>query len=92
MSNGSEKYYFNGLRRCDNVQDASYTAIVMIGGTHMTPRITNSWKGGHPDRQDALAIQSHYYNVNKNRVDDITYCTEMVDRRSRYAREILAEM
>lgn len=88
MSNKSQKYYFNSLRRCNTIEDASYTAIVMAGGVAQTNHIKQSWKNSHPNKADALDIQDIYIKTNGKS----DYTLNMVEHRLQNAKDIYAAM
>lgn len=66
---GENKTYYDALKRCDNIEDASATAVVITGGVGFS----NNWKT-HPTQADAKKLSNWYANRNDNKYgySDIT--------------------
>ena len=84
---GENKTYYNALKRCDNIEDASATAVVITGGVGFS----NNWKT-HPTQADAKKLAKWYANRNDSKYGYSDYHHNLDTRRLDYAKEIRAAM
>ena len=84
---GENKTYYNALKRCDNIEDASATAVVITGGVGFS----NNWKT-HPTQADAKNLANWYANRNDSKYGYSDYHHNLDTRRLEYAKEIRAAM
>ena len=61
-SNSYMKYYYDALRRCDNIVDASATAQIITGGIGFS----NNWST-HPTVEEAKRMGQYYAAANNQR-------------------------
>ena len=86
-SQKSSSTYYNALRRCNNIEDASATAVVITGGVGFS----NNWST-HPTAADAKKLADTYGRNNDAKYGKSSYHWNLDQRRLQYAKEILAEM
>ena len=78
QSNKSNKTYYDALKRCDNIEDASATAVIITGGvgysdnwdTHPTPaeaKELSDWYGASNDRN--FGASPYHWNLDVRRLD-----------------------
>lgn len=82
-SKNSSSAYYNALKRCDNIEDASATAQVLIEGVGHS----NNWST-HPTTDEAKAVSDYYANYNDKQFGYSPYHHGMYERRLDYAKEI----
>ena len=86
-SNGTYRTYYNALKRCDTLEDASATAVCITGGVGFS----NNWST-HPTQADAHRLSEWYGTRNDNKYGYSSYHHNLDQRRLDYAREIYAEL
>ena len=84
---GENKTYYDALKRCDNIEDASATAVVITGGVGFS----NNWKT-HPTQAEAKQLSNWYANRNDSKYGYSDYHHNLDTRRLDYAKEIYAAM
>ena len=82
-SNKSNKTYYNALRRCSTLEDASATATVMTGGVGFS----SNWST-HPTQAEAKAMADYYAAANDRTYGYSEYHHNADTRRLETAREI----
>ena len=83
MSNGSNKKYYDALRRCDNIEDASATAVIITGDI----AYSNNWDT-HPTQAEAKVLSDHYGQSNDARYGASEYHWNLDQRRLELARQV----
>lgn len=86
-SQKSNKYYYDALKRCDTIEDASATAVVLTGGVSYS----DNWKT-HPTPADAKKVANIYGRANDNRYNPSEYHWGLDERRLEKAKLVLAEL
>ena len=86
-SKKSMKTYYDALKRCDSIEDASATATVMTGGVGFS----NNWST-HPTTADAKKLADYYASANDSTYGYSEYHHNLDSRRLETAKEILAKL
>ena len=86
-SNGRNKRYYDALRRCTNIEDASATAVMITGGVGRT----KNWNT-HPTPADAKALSDWYGASNDARFGKSPYHWNLDKRRLDYAKQVLERL
>lgn len=86
-SNGRMKRYYDALRRCNNLEDASATAVLITGGIGKS----KNWDT-HPTRQEAKALSDWYGRSNDRRFGKSPYHWDLDKRRLAYAKQVLERL
>ena len=82
-SNGRMKRYYDALRRTNNIEDASATAVLITGGVgHSKNWLT------HPTVAEAKALSDFYGRSNDRRFGKSPYHWDLDKRRLEYARRV----
>lgn len=90
-ANGNMKKYYNALKRCANIEDASATAVCITGGTGYARK--GVWSGNnHPTSTDGKMVSDVYCKSNNKRFGYSEYHCNLYGRRLQYARQVLKEM
>ena len=87
MSNSNLKTYYNALRRCDSIEDASATAVIITGGVGYS----NNWDT-HPTQAEAKAMSDSYGMSNDARFGASEYHWNLDTRRLDYAKKVYEKM
>ncbi len=87
--NGDMQIYFNALKRCKNIEDASATAVVITGGVGYVSK--NAWKT-HPVASDGQHVSDVYCKSNNRRFGYSEHHCNLYARRLGYAKQVLAEL
>ena len=87
MSNGSDKRYYDALKRCDNIEDASATAVCITGGVGFS----NHWST-HPTPEEARKLANWYAERNDKKYEPSSYHHNLDQRRLQRAKEVYAEL
>ena len=82
-SQKSNKKYYDALKRCDNIEDASATAVVMTGGVGFS----SNWDT-HPTPAEAKAISDYYGRANDARFGASEYHWNADQRRLAIAKDV----
>lgn len=82
-SQKSSKQYYDALKRCDTLEDASATAVVITGGVGFS----NNWDT-HPTPAEAKALADYYGSANDASFGASDYHWNLDQRRLEYAKEI----
>ena len=82
-SQKSNKQYYDALKRCDTLEDASATAVVITGGVGFS----NNWDT-HPTPAEAKALSDFYGSANDASFGASEYHWNLDQRRLEYAKEI----
>jgi hypothetical protein len=87
MSNGSQKRYYDALKRCDTIEDASATAVCITGGIGFS----SHWST-HPTQAEAQRLAEAYGERNDRLYPPSSYHHNLDKRRLQRAKEVLAEL
>ena len=87
MSQKSNKKYYDALKRCDNIEDASATAVCITGGVGFS----NNWST-HPTAAEAKKLSEWYGSRNDKKYGYSEYHHNLDKRRLAYAKAVLAEL
>lgn len=82
-SNGRMKRYYDALRRTNNIEDASATAVIITGGVGHSKNWTT-----HPTTAEAKAMSDFYGRSNDKRFGKSPYHWNLDTRRLEYARRV----
>lgn len=82
-SQKSNKKYYDALKRCETIEDASATAVVMTGGVGFS----SNWDT-HPTAAEAKAMSDYYGRANDARFGASEYHWNADQRRLAIAKEI----
>ena len=85
--NGNMKYYYNALKRCKNIEDASATAVCITGGHTKQAKFKT-----HPTPADAQNVSNIYCKANNRRFGVSEHHCNLYGRRLGYAKQVLAEL
>ena len=83
QSGSNMKTYYDALKRCNNIEDASATAQIITGGVGKS----SNW-GTHPTVDEAKAMADWYAYSNDNTYGYSDYHHGMYERRLGYSEEI----
>jgi hypothetical protein len=83
--NGNMKRYYDALRRCQNIEDASATCVVLTYGVGHS----KNWKT-HPTPQEAQAASDYYGRANDRSYGKSAHHWNGYGRRLEYAKQVLA--
>ena len=83
MSKGSNKKYYDALKRCDNIEDASATAVIITGDISYS----KNWDT-HPTQAEAKALSDHYGQSNDARYGASEYHWNLDKRRLDLAKQV----
>ena len=83
--NGNMKRYYDALRRCNNIEDASATATIITGGIGYSKK----WKT-HPTPDEAQRMSDIYGRSNDKRFGKSEHHWNLYGRRLGYAKQVLA--
>ena len=86
-SNNRNKKYYDALRRCDNLEDASATAVLITGGVGHS----KNWNT-HPTQAEAQAMSDYYGKANDARFGKSPHHWNAYKRRLNYARQVLENL
>lgn len=86
-SNNRNKRYYDALRRCTNLEDASATAVIITGGVGHS----KNWST-HPTRAEAQAMSDYYGRSNDARFGKSAHHWNAYKRRLDYARQVLENL
>lgn len=86
-SNNNMKKYYDALRRCQTLEDASATAVIITGGIGHS----KNWST-HPTQQEAKKMSDFYGRANDRRFGKSKYHWDLDKRRLAYARQVLERM
>jgi len=86
-SQKSSKTYYDALRRCNNIEDASATAVIITGGVGFS----SNWST-HPTQAEAAAMAEYYGTANDSTFGYSDYHHNCDQRRLQLAKEILSRM
>ena len=81
------KTYYDALRRCNTVEDASATAVVLTGGVGLS----NNWST-HPTPADAKYVADYYASANDKTFGYSDYHHNLDQRRLEYSKKILENL
>lgn len=87
--NGNASYYYNALKRCASIEDASATAVVITGGVGFVNK--NAWLS-HPVASDGQHVSDVYCKANNKRFGYSEHHCNLYARRLDYAKQVLAAM
>lgn len=87
--NGNMSYYYNALKRCVNIEDASATAVVITGGVGYVKK--KAWQT-HPVASDGQHVSDVYCKANNKRFGYSEYHCNLYGRRLNYAKQVLAAL
>ena len=82
---GNMKHYYDALRRCQNIEDASATCVVMTYGVGHS----KNWRT-HPTPQEAQAASDYYGRANDRSYGKSEHHWNGYARRLGYAKQVLA--
>ena len=85
VSQKSGSKYYNALKRCDSIEDASATAVIITGGVG-----SSSHWDTHPTAAEAKALSDKYGRNNDARFGKSDYHWNMDKRRLDYAKQVYA--
>lgn len=85
--NGNMKRYYDALRRCQNIEDASATCVIITGGVGYS----KNWKT-HPTPADAQRMSDIYGRSNDKRFGKSAHHWNLYGRRLGYAKQVLAQL
>ncbi len=86
-SQKSQKRYYDALKRCTTIEDASATAVCITGGVGFS----KNWST-HPTPAEAKALADHYGSSNDKRFGKSTYHWNLDKRRLNYAKQVLPQL
>ena len=86
-SQKSSKKYYDALKRCDSIEDASATAAVMTGGVGFS----NNWDS-HPTAADAKNMAEYYAQANDKTYGYSAYHHNADVRRLETAKEVYSRL
>lgn len=86
-SNNRMKRYYDALRRCNNLEDASATAVLITGGVGKS----KNWDT-HPTQQEAKLLSDWYGRSNDARFGKSSNHWNLDKRRLDYARQVLEQL
>lgn len=86
---GNLKTYYNALKRCTNIEDASATAVAITGGVGYVKK--GRWKT-HPIPEDGQHISDVYCRANNARFGESEHHCSLYGRRLAYAKQVLEEL
>lgn len=86
-SNGRNKKYYDALRRCSNIEDASATAFMISGGVGHS----RNWDT-HPTQSEAKALSDWYGKSNDKRFGKSPHHWDLDKRRLNYAKQVLEKL
>jgi hypothetical protein len=86
-SKKSNKTYYDALKRCNSIEDASATAAVMTGGVGFS----SSWET-HPTESEAIKMADYYAEANDRIYGYSEYHHNYNERRIATANEILERL
>lgn len=86
-SQKSNKTYYDALKRCETLEDASATAVIITGGVGYS----NNWDT-HPTPAEAKALSDWYGRSNDANFGASPYHWDLDVRRLDYAREVYNRM
>lgn len=84
---GNMKTYYNALKRCQNIEDASATAVCITGGVGYS----KNWKT-HPTAADGQHVSDVYCKSNNARFGPSEHHCNLYGRRLGYAKQVLAKL
>lgn len=87
MVNGNQKRYFDALKRCNNIEDASATCVIITGGVGHS----KNWKT-HPTPQEAQNMSEYYRKANDAKYGKSEHHGNAYGRRLSYAKQVLARL
>lgn len=85
--NGNMSNYYNALKRCGTIEDASATAVCIIGAPGKVSK--DKWNKTHPTKSDAQIISNMYCNHNGKH--SIWHCN-LYERRLGYAKQVFEKI
>ncbi|MBR3211239.1 MAG: hypothetical protein IKF71_04820 [Bacilli bacterium] len=83
MSQKSNKKYYDALKRCNTIEDASATAVIITGGVGYS----NHWST-HPTQAEAKAMSDKYGRANDARFGRSSYHWNLDKRRLENAKAV----
>ncbi len=86
-SQKSSKFYYDALKRCTTIEDASATATIMTGGVGFS----NNWST-HPTAAEAKTMAEYYASANDKTYGYSSYHHNADQRRLETAKEILSRL
>ena len=86
-SNGRNKKFYDALRRTNNIEDASATAVIITGGVGYS----KNWNT-HPTTIEAKAMSDLYGRSNDKRFGKSPYHWDLDKRRLNYAKQVLEQL
>lgn len=86
-SNGRNKKFYDALRRTNNIEDASATAVIITGGIGHS----KNWDT-HPTTAEAKAMSDLYGRSNDRRFGKSPYHWDLDKRRLNYAKQVLEQI
>jgi len=84
---GNMKTYYNALKRCETLEDASATCVIITGGVGYS----KNWKT-HPTTADAKKCADIYCNSNNKRFGVSEHHCNLDKRRLWIAKQVLAQL
>lgn len=85
--NGNMKKYYNALKRCNTIEDASATSVIITGGVGYS----KNWST-HPTPQEAIRMSEIYSNSNNKRFGKSAHHSNAYERRLGYAKQVLQKL
>ena len=86
-SQGEFKRYYDAIKRCDTIEDASASAVVLTGGVGMS----NNWDT-HPTQAEAHEVSEMYRRSNDALFGVSEYHGDLDVRRLDYAKKVYEKM
>lgn len=85
--NGNMKRYYSALKRCQNIEDASATAVIITGGVGYS----KNWDT-HPTPKEAQEMSDNYGKSNDKRFGKSPNHWNLYGRRLGYAKQVLTQL